>query len=119
MIWRKIWKYRAGTAGLFIVVAMTGIAIGAALVSPHDPYDQDVTGRLKPPVWMAGGSATHLLGTDPVGRDILARIIYGSRISLATGAVSVVISVVIGVLLGLIGATTAGSWTRSSRTWST
>jgi len=90
-------------AGLLIVVAMTGIAVGAALVSPHDPYDQDVTGRLKPPVWMAGGSAAHLLGTDPVGRDILARIIYGSRISLATGAVSVVISVVIGVLLGLIG----------------
>ena len=103
MIWRKIWKYRAGMAGLLIVVAMTGIAIGAAVVSPHDPYDQDVTGRLKPPVWMTGGSATHLLGTDPVGRDLLARIIYGSRISLATGAVSVVISVVIGVLLGLIG----------------
>ena len=103
MLWRKLWKYRAGMAGLLIVVAMTGIAVGAALVSPHDPYDQDVTGRLKPPVWMAGGSAAHLLGTDPVGRDILARIIYGSRISLATGAVSVVISVVIGVLLGLIG----------------
>lgn len=98
-----MWKYRAGLAGLLIVLAMTGIAIGAALVSPHDPYDQDVTGRLKPPVWMAGGSAAHLLGTDPVGRDILARIIYGSRISLATGAISVVISVLIGVLLGLIG----------------
>lgn len=103
VIWRKLWKYRAGMVGLFIVVAMTGIALGAAVVSPHDPFDQDVTARLKPPAWMKGGSATHLLGTDPVGRDILARIIYGSQISLATGAVSVVISVVIGVLLGLIG----------------
>ena len=103
MIWRKIWKYRAGAAGLLIVLAMTGIAVGAALVSPHDPYEQDVRARLKPPSWMAGGSGTHVLGTDPVGRDILARIIYGSQISLATGAVSVVISVVIGVLLGLIG----------------
>lgn len=103
MIWRKIWKYRAGLVGLFIVAAMTGIALGAAFVSPHDPYDQDVTARLKPPIWMAGGSPAHILGTDPVGRDILARIIYGSQISLATGAVSVVISVLIGVLLGLIG----------------
>jgi peptide/nickel transport system permease protein len=103
VIWRKIWKYRAGVAGLLIVLAMTGLAVGAALVSPHDPYEQDVTTRLKPPVWMKGGSAAHLLGTDPVGRDILARIIYGSQISLATGAVSVVISVVIGVLLGLLG----------------
>jgi peptide/nickel transport system permease protein len=102
-MWRKIWKYRAGAAGLLIVLAMTGLAVGAALVSPHDPYEQDVKARLKPPVWMKGGSAAHLLGTDPVGRDILARIIYGSRISLATGAVSVVISVIIGVLLGLLG----------------
>jgi ABC-type dipeptide/oligopeptide/nickel transport system permease subunit len=103
LIWRKIWRYRAGLVGLFIVLAMTGIALGAAFVSPHDPYDQEVAARLKPPVWMAGGSAAHLLGTDPVGRDILARIIYGSQISLATGAVSVVISVLIGVFLGLIG----------------
>jgi peptide/nickel transport system permease protein len=82
---------------------MCGIAVGAALVSPHDPYDQNVTGRLKPPVWMQGGSRQNILGTDPVGRDILSRIIYGSRISLATGAASVVISVVIGVALGLVG----------------
>jgi peptide/nickel transport system permease protein len=101
--WRKIWRFRAGLAGLLIVVAMTGIAVGAAFVSPHDPYEQDVTTRLKPPAWMKGGSTTHLLGTDPVGRDILARIIYGSQISLATGAVSVLISVLIGVFLGLIG----------------
>jgi peptide/nickel transport system permease protein len=114
-----MWKYRAGLVGLVIVAAMTGIALGAALVSPHDPYDQDVTARLKPPVWMAGGSAAHLLGTDPVGRDILARIIYGSQISLATGAVSVVISVLIGVLLGLIGGFYGGSWIPSSTTSST
>jgi peptide/nickel transport system permease protein len=101
--WRKIWRFRAGLAGLLIVVAMTGIAVGAAFVSPHDPYEQDVTTRLKPPAWMKGGSTAHLLGTDPVGRDILARIIYGSQISLATGAVSVVISVLIGVCLGLVG----------------
>ena len=99
----KLWKYRAGLLGLLIVLGMCGIAVCAGLISPHDPYDQDVTGRLKPPVWMEGGSRQNLLGTDPVGRDILTRIIYGSRISLATGAASVFIAVVIGVVLGLLG----------------
>jgi peptide/nickel transport system permease protein len=99
----KLWRFRGGLSGLLIVLGMCGVAVFAGLIAPHDPYDQDVTGRLKPPVWMEGGSHQHLLGTDPVGRDILSRIIYGSRISLATGGASVVISVVIGVLLGLVG----------------
>jgi peptide/nickel transport system permease protein len=101
--WRKLWKYRAGLFGLCIVLTMTFLAVCAAYVSPHDPYDQDVKARLRPPAWMEKGSAANLLGTDPVGRDILTRIIHGSRISLATGAVSVIISVLIGVLLGLLG----------------
>jgi peptide/nickel transport system permease protein len=103
LLLRKIWKFRAGICGLLIVLGMCAVAMGAGLISPQDPYEQEVAGRLKPPVWMDGGSREHLLGTDPVGRDILARIIYGSRISLATGAASVVISVIIGVLLGLVG----------------
>lgn len=103
MTLHKLWRFRAGLSGLLIVLGMCVVAVFAGLIAPHDPYDQDVTGRLKPPVWMDGGSQQHLLGTDPVGRDILSRIIYGSRISLATGGASVVISVVIGVLLGLVG----------------
>ncbi len=102
LTWGSVWKYRAGVIGLLTVLAMCAVAIFAPYVAPHDPYDQEVTGRLRPPAWMEKGSSNHLLGTDPVGRDILSRIIYGSRISLATGAVSVVISVVIGVALGLI-----------------
>jgi len=100
---RKMWKYRAGLLGLLIVLGMSGIAVCAGLVSPHDPYEQDVTGRLKPPIWMDGGSRQNILGTDPVGRDILTRIIHGSRISLATGVASVFIAVIIGVALGLAG----------------
>jgi peptide/nickel transport system permease protein len=98
----KIWKHRAGLVGLLIVLTMSGLAVFAGYASPHDPYDQQVTGRLKPPVWMERGSREHLLGTDPVGRDVLSRIIYGARISLATGAISVLISALIGVLLGLL-----------------
>ncbi len=103
MTLRKVWKHRAGIVGLLIVLGMSAVAVFAGSVSPHDPYDQNVMNRLKPPVWAEGGSADHLLGTDPVGRDILSRIIYGSRISLATGASAVLIAVVIGVLLGLAG----------------
>ncbi len=98
----KLWKFRAGLLGLLIVLAMSVLAVFADSISPQDPYEQEVTARLTPPVWMERGSRQHLLGTDPVGRDILARIIHGSRVSLATGAASVLIAVVIGVLLGLL-----------------
>lgn len=106
---RKIRKYRAGILGLLIVLTMSGLAIFAGYVSPHDPYDQEVTARLKPPGWMEGGSRQNLLGTDPVGRDVLSRMIYGARISLATGATAVCISAVIGVLLGLTAGYSGGN----------
>ena len=57
--------------------------------------------RLSPPAWMAGGAAEHLLGTDQVGRDLLARMIYGGRVSLVVGVAAVLMSATIGVLLGL------------------
>jgi peptide/nickel transport system permease protein len=100
---RKAWKYRAGMAGLVIVLVMGGLAIFAGSVSPHDPYDQEVVNRLRPPAWMERGSPEHLLGTDPVGRDVLSRLIHGGRISLATGVAAMLIAAVIGVVLGLIG----------------
>jgi peptide/nickel transport system permease protein len=102
MISKRFWKFRAGIVGLIVVASMSFLAVFAQLVSPHDPYDQDVRARLMPPVWLQGGSSKHLLGTDPVGRDVLSRIIYGARISLATGAVSVLISMMTGVILGLL-----------------
>lgn len=99
---KKLWKFRAGILGLIIVTVMSCLAVFADYVSPHDPYDQDLTARLKPPSWIQGGGSDNLLGTDPVGRDLLSRIIYGARISLATGAISVFISGIIGVLLGVL-----------------
>jgi len=102
MITKRLWKFRAGIAGLIVVGIMSFLAVFAQFVSPHDPYNQDIRSRLMPPVWLQGGSSKHLLGTDPVGRDILSRIIYGARVSLATGAVSVLISMITGVILGLL-----------------
>ena len=100
---RKAWKYRAGMVGLLIVLAVSAVAIFAGSIAPFDPYDQDVVNRLKPPMWTDAHGATHLFGTDPVGRDVLSRLIHGSRISLATGVAAVLIAAVIGVILGLVG----------------
>ena len=103
MLLRKLWKFRAGILGLGIVAGVCGLAIFAGSVSPHDPYDQEIANRLTPPAWAERGSSAHLLGTDPVGRDILSRLIYGGQISLATGVVSVLIAASIGIVLGLLG----------------
>ncbi|PYN28915.1 MAG: peptide ABC transporter permease, partial [Candidatus Rokuibacteriota bacterium] len=69
--------------------------------APHDPLAVNISHRLAPPAWMEGGSPPHPLGTDQVGRDLLARVIYGGRISLVIGVAAVLISATIGVLLGL------------------
>ena len=81
-------------------------AIFADQIAPHDPTRGSLRGRLAPPVWQAGGSSEHILGTDKVGRDILSRIIYGSRISVIIALIAIVVSGVIGTALGI----TAGYW---------
>lgn len=77
-------------------------AIFAPIISPFDPAKQDIRNRLQSPAWAEGGDWTHPLGTDQLGRDTLARIIYGARISLTVGFAAVAVSGVLGVLLGLI-----------------
>ena len=86
---------------LLAAVAVAGL-VGPSLVS-HDPFAQDLTLRFVPPVWMEGGSPAHWLGTDQLGRDYLARLILGARISLEIGTITVVISGLIGTALGVIG----------------
>jgi len=84
----------------------------AAFVAPHDPFDLTtlvLSDARKPPAWMAEGTRTYLLGTDDQGRDILSTMIYGARISLVVGIVSVLLSVILGVALGLL-AGFRGGW---------
>ena len=89
--------------GLAILLfALATAAFGPSLV-PHDPYTQDLSQRLVPPAWMEGGSPAHWLGTDQLGRDYLARLVAGSRISLLIGAVTVLVSGAIGLTLGMVG----------------
>jgi peptide/nickel transport system permease protein len=88
--------------GLVVITAVFLMAVFAGVISPHDPQIQDLENRLMPPVWSERGGWDHVLGTDQLGRDILSRIIYGSRISIFVGLTVVVISGIIGVTLGLI-----------------
>src|SRR5262249_492520 len=93
--------------GFVIGAAIVGLVAVAALVGPalvpHDPFAQDLLKRLVPPIWMDGGSAEHVLGTDQVGRDYLARLVYGARISLLIGLSTVLVSGLIGTTLGVTG----------------
>jgi peptide/nickel transport system permease protein len=87
-------------------------SVFAGWVAPHDPFNLaslELGDARLPPSWSEGGSAKYLLGTDDQGRDILSALIYGARISLVVGVVSVLLSVFIGVLLGLL-AGFLGGW---------
>ncbi|MES2936861.1 MAG: ABC transporter permease [Pseudomonadota bacterium] len=87
-------------------------SVFAPLVAPHDPFDLTtlvLSDARLPPAWTAAGSAKYLLGTDDQGRDILSALIYGARISLVVGVISVLLSAVIGVALGLL-AGFLGGW---------
>ncbi|HET6306422.1 MAG TPA: ABC transporter permease [Rhodopila sp.] len=79
------------------------VAIFAPYLAPHDPFAQDLNLRLVPPFWMDGSQPAHLLGTDQLGRDYLSRLIYGTRISLLIGGLTVVASGLIGTTLGVLG----------------
>src|SRR5262249_60947505 len=96
--------------GLAIVLLNIAVAMAAPLLAPHDPLDQDVARRLLPPAWLAGGSPDYLLGTDQLGRDILSRIIYGSRLSLLIRLLPPGLSLPIRVCLGLLARHFSGTF---------
>jgi hypothetical protein len=86
---------RMAPLGAVVLLAALLIALLASFISPYDPLQQDLLNTLKPP------DGVHLLGTDNLGRDVLARVIFGTRVSLLAGFASVAIAVVAGSLLGL------------------
>lgn len=107
--WRSLRRDPRGIVGLAIVVGGILVALFAPLLAPAAPTAQDMRAVLQGPSWLSGGSPGHLLGTDQVGRDILSRIIYGSRISLSIGLLAVAISAPLGVFIGGLAAY-AGGW---------
>lgn len=107
-LWRDFRLNRGAVAGLVLVVAFLLLALLAGVISPHSPIEQYRDAILVPPAWEDGGSAKFLLGTDAVGRDMLSRLIHGTRLSLAIGLVSVGLSLSLGILLGLLAAWRGG-----------
>ena len=95
-IWRQFRKQRLALIGGGILAGLVLVALLAPLLAPQDPLAQDLYGRLQPP------STSHLLGTDDFGRDILSRIIYGARISLRIGLITISLALTGGTLLGLV-----------------
>jgi dipeptide transport system permease protein len=108
-VWLSLRGNRGAMAALIIIVLLILCAICAPLLAPHDPSAQDVNQSLLPPMWDDGGSASYVLGTDGLGRDILSRLIYGARYSLMIGTIVVTLSLAIGVLLGLAAGFYRGS----------
>ncbi|MBM3450140.1 MAG: ABC transporter permease [Armatimonadetes bacterium] len=94
-IWRRLQRNRGAVVGLWLLVLFAGAGAFAHVLSPYDPYFSNLEASLAPP------SARYWMGTDELGRDIFSRILYGARLSIVIGSISVAIGVAIGVPLGL------------------
>jgi dipeptide transport system permease protein len=106
VVLKEFWSYfsenHGAVMGLFFFIAVVFVATFADFIAPHLPNQQFRDALLQPPFWQTGGDFRFLLGTDAIGRDMLSRLIYGSRYSLFIGCIVVSISLVVGVVLGLI-----------------
>lgn len=91
-----------GWFGLVLLAAIISAAVFAPLISPYDPLEQSIVMRLMPP------SAEHVFGTDSFGRDVLSRVIYGARISLLVGFISILIALILGTLIGVVSGYVGG-----------
>ena len=100
--WKHFRRSRGALIGMVVVCALTAIAILADVIAPYAPDEQFRDALLLPPAWQEGGSWKFVLDTDPVGRDILSRLIYGARFSLFIGLIVISLSLCGGVLLGLV-----------------
>lgn len=98
----RILRHKGVMVGGTVVAFIVLVAILAPVLAPHDPYAQSLIRRLRPPVWMEGGTWAHPLGTDHLGRDYLSRLMYGAQISLVIGVCTALISGVLGTTLGVL-----------------
>jgi len=94
--WRRFRKNKMAVGGLAVVLLFAVVAIFTPYLAPYDPLESNVRNRLQPP------SSVHLLGTDSLGRDMLSRIMYGSRISLLIALLAVALAISIGVAIGAL-----------------
>ena len=102
--WSNFSRNKGAVAAGAVVLALILVAIFAPLIVPHNPIEQYRDAVQAPPAWLEGGHWKFLLGTDEAGRDILSRLMYGARLSLWIGCVSVLLALIPGVVLGLVSA---------------
>ena len=101
-LWRDFRRNRGAMIGLLVIALLIASALLADVIAPYSPREQFPDAVLKAPSTSGVGGHVFLLGTDPVGRDLLSRLIHGTRLSLLIGLVSVSLSLTLGVLLGLV-----------------
>ncbi len=99
---RRTLGHKGLMAGLILLGLIVACALLAPLLAPHDPYAQDLTKRMVPPLWHAKGTWLHPLGTDNLGRDYLSRMLFGARISLLIGLSVMIVSGLIGTVMGVV-----------------
>jgi peptide/nickel transport system permease protein len=99
--WKIVVRARLPWLAFLILCVLLVLAAMPQVFAPHDPFKQSLIARFRPPFWAEGGSLAYPLGTDALGRDILSRIIYGSRVSLTVAAFALFFGGVIGTGIGL------------------
>lgn len=99
---RRLLRVRTGMLGAALLAVVLLAAVGAPFLAPYPENAQSLANRLKPPLWLEGGSSAYVLGTDPLGRDVLSRVIWAARTSLGIAGASVLLALVFGVVVGLL-----------------
>jgi len=99
---RSFLRNRSAVVAVAIVLLFVLMALFAPWIAPHDPDETDLLLRLQPPAWMEGGDWSHVLGCDALGRDLLSRIIHGSRVSIFIGTTVIVLATGVGIVAGLM-----------------
>ena len=95
--WHYFTESRGAVAGMIFMIFIILIALFAPFIAPHSPIETNSDFFRTPPAWQEGGTSQFLLGTDAVGRDILSRLIYGSRYSLLVGCIVICLSLTFGI----------------------
>jgi ABC-type dipeptide/oligopeptide/nickel transport system permease subunit len=99
---REFMANRLAVLSALVVLGFCVLAVFAPLIAPHDPNGDDLFRRLQPPAWRDGGEWAFPLGCDALGRDILSRLIFGSKISITIGVAVILVATTIGTLAGLV-----------------
>ena len=114
--WERFLKNKASLAGMIIVILFLLLTAAASLVAPHNPLQLHSGKGFLPPAWVEKsangktGDPEFALGTDTLGRDVLSRVIYGSRVSMIVGFVPTIIIILVGSLIGMIAGYYGGNW---------